>query len=67
MAMAMMMPENNDLIGWMRKINHAARAARTLVQKFLLVLLDVYQFNEWHLLAAIFYNQTMRKFNLTFC
>ena len=32
MAMAMMMPENNDLIGWMRKINRAARAARTLVQ-----------------------------------
>ena len=25
-------PENNDLIGWLRKNNHAARAARTLVQ-----------------------------------
>ena len=26
--------ENNDLIGWMRKNNRAARAARTLVQLF---------------------------------
>jgi len=27
-------PENNDLIGWMRKNNRAARAARTLEQFF---------------------------------
>ena len=25
-------PENNDLIGWMRKNNRAARAARTLAE-----------------------------------
>ena len=28
------MPENNDVIDWMRKNNRAARAARTLVQFF---------------------------------
>ena len=28
------MPENNDLIAWMRKNSRAARAARTLVQFF---------------------------------
>ena len=33
-AMATTTPERNDLIGWMRKNNHAARAARTLVQFF---------------------------------
>ena len=27
-------PENNDLIGWTRKNNRAARAARSLVQFF---------------------------------
>ena len=26
------MPEKSDLIGWMRKNNRAARAARTLVE-----------------------------------
>ena len=31
---AMTTPENSDLIGWMRKNNRAARAARTLVQFF---------------------------------
>ena len=25
-------PENNDLIGWMRENNHAARVARTFVE-----------------------------------
>ena len=28
------MPEKNDLIGWIRKNNRAARAARCLVQFF---------------------------------
>ena len=28
------MPENNDLIGWMRKNNRDARAARTLAEFF---------------------------------
>ena len=28
------MPENNDLIGWMRKNNNTARAARTLIDYF---------------------------------
>ena len=28
------MPENNDLIGWIRKNNRAARAARSLIQFF---------------------------------
>ena len=28
------MPENNDLIGWKRENNRAARAARTLAQLF---------------------------------
>ena len=27
-------PENNDLIGWVRECNRAARAARTLIQLF---------------------------------
>ena len=30
----MMTPENNDLIGWMRKNNRVARAARTAVEFF---------------------------------
>ena len=33
-ATATTTPENNDLIGWMRKNNRAARAARTLVEIF---------------------------------
>ena len=51
------------LVGW-GKLNRAAKAACTLVQ-WLLILLNLHQFNDCHLLVAIFYNQTIRKFNLT--
>ena len=36
-------PENNDLIGWMKKNNRAAHAARTLVASFDVV----YQTTTW--------------------
>ena len=44
-ATAMTTRENNDLIGWMKKNNRAARAARTLVAFFDVV----YQTTTWNL------------------